>query len=139
VQLVDAATWRRLGTAAPRDERPGTFDLSPDGTQFASVAGDEITLFDGSTGARQGALRLPSPTPQPRITYLPDSSGLLVAGVDGRTWTVDTRRSSWIDRACTVAGRNLTLEEWEEHFPRRPYEVTCEEWPAPATAPEEQG
>ena len=54
VQLIDATTWERFGAAAPRDERLGTFDLSPDGTQFATLHADGIVLFDGTTGARQG-------------------------------------------------------------------------------------
>ncbi|MFP5252554.1 MAG: BTAD domain-containing putative transcriptional regulator [Actinomycetes bacterium] len=130
VQLVDATTWERLGAAAPRDERPGTFDLSPDGTQFATLHADGIVLFDGTTGARQATISLPSRTPEVRLSYLPESSGLLVAGVDGRTWTVDTRPASWSDRACTIAGRNLSREEWKEYFPGRAYEVTCAQWPA---------
>ena len=130
VQLIDATTWERFGGAARRDEWPGTFDLSPDGAQFASLDAGRIALFDGTTGARQGTLPLPARTPGARITYLPDSSGLLVAGIDGKTWTVDTRPASWVDRACTIAGRNLSREEWKEYFPRRAYEVTCAQWPA---------
>ena len=97
VQVVDTTTWKRLGPSAPRDERSGTFDLSPDGTQFATLHADRIALFDGTTGAPQGTIPLPSPTPATRIIYLPDSSGLLVAGLDGRTWTVDTRQDPWVD------------------------------------------
>jgi DNA-binding SARP family transcriptional activator/WD40 repeat protein len=132
VQLIDAAIWERFGASAPRDERAGTFDLSPDGTQFATLVDDEIVLFDGTTGARQAALPLPARTPQAQISYLPNSSGLLVAGVDGRTWTVDTSPDSWVDRACTIAGRNLSREEWKQYFPGRAYQVTCPQWPAPS-------
>jgi len=130
VQLIDATTWERFGAAAPRVERPGTFDLSPDGTQFAAQTADGIALFDGTTGARQGSIPLPSRTPEARLTYLPDSSGLLIAGLDGRTWTVDTSPGSWVNRACSIAGRNLTREEWTEYFPNRAYQVTCAQWPA---------
>ena len=130
VQLVDATTWQRFGTAAPRNERFGTFDLSPDGTQFAAQDGDAIALFDGITGARQATLPLPLRPPEARLTYLPDSRGLLVAGIDGRTWTVDTRLDSWSDRACTISGRNLSREEWKQYFPGRDYEITCPHWPA---------
>ena len=130
VQLVDATTWERLGAAAPRDERYGTFDLSPDGTQFATLYVDRLALFDGTTGARQATIRLPQLTPNARVTYLPDNTGVLVAGIDGSTWTVDTSLDSWFDRACALAGRNLRREEWKEYFPGRAYEVTCAQWPA---------
>lgn len=129
VQLADIATWERFGAAAGRDERSGTFDLSPDGSQFAALDDDAIGLFDGTTGARQATIALPAMPPEAQLTYLPDSSGLLVAGVDGSTWTVDTRQSSWVNRACAIAGRNLTREEWQEYYPDRAYEATCPQWP----------
>jgi WD40 repeat protein/DNA-binding SARP family transcriptional activator len=130
-QLAHVATWERFGAGADRDERSGTFDLSPDGSQFAALAGDAIALFDGVTGARQATIALPAVPPEAQLTYLPDSSGLLVAGVDGTTWTVDTRLSSWVDRACAIAGRNLTRDEWQDVYPDRPYEATCPQWPSP--------
>ena len=90
-----------------------------------------IALFDGTTGARQGTIPLPSRTPDARLTYLPDSSGLLVAGLDGTDLDRghQTRTRGW-SRACTIAGRNLSREEWKEYFPGRAYEVTCPQWPA---------
>ena len=130
VQLVDTTTWERFGTAAVRDERFGNFDLSPDGTQLASLDADRLALFDGTTGARLATVRLPVFTPSARLTYLPDTSGVLVAGIDGRTWTVDSAPDSWVDRACAIAGRNLSRAEWKEYFPGRAYEVTCARWPA---------
>jgi hypothetical protein len=54
---------------------------------------------------------------------------LVVASTDGRTWTVDTRIDQWDDRACAIAARNLSVEEWEEYFPNVPYERTCPQWP----------
>ena len=50
--------------------------------------------------------------------------------LDGRTWTVDTRTDTWVQRACKTAGRNLTRGEWKQFFPNRPYQVTCRQWPA---------
>ncbi len=64
------------------------------------------------------------------MAYLRDGSGIVVAGVDGRTWTVPADPSAWLERACRTAGRNLTRREWSEFFPTTPYEVTCPEWPA---------
>ena len=49
----------------------------------------------------------------------------MVAGIEGSTWSVDTRWQSWVDRACTIAGRNLTHEEWQEYYPHRAYQAIC--------------
>ena len=104
---------------------------APDGSQYAAVAEEEgrIRLWDGHTGRYQASLSLPSRVGRYSITYRPDSSALVIASTDGRTWTVNTRIDRWVDRACAIAARNLSLEEWEEYFPNVPYERTCPQWP----------
>ena len=59
------------------------------------------------------------------VEFQPDGHTLLVAGRDGAVHTVDTRLESWIDRACDVAGRNLTEDEWAEAIGDRAYHETC--------------
>ncbi len=80
-------------------------------------------IIDATTGARQATIPLPTPAPAARIAYLPDTERLLVAGIEGSTWTVDTRWQSWVTRACRIVGRNLTYEEWQEYYPDRAYEA----------------
>jgi WD40 repeat protein/DNA-binding SARP family transcriptional activator len=104
--------------------------FAPDGSQFASLQPERIRLWDGRTGEYQASLPLPSLTAHLSISYLPDSTGLLITATDGRIWMVDTRTDTWAERACTIAGRNLTVAEWEKFFPRQSYEVTCPQWAA---------
>ena len=124
IGLLDVTTWKRLGSA-PWDGELGRYDLSPDGTQLATLKGGQLVLHDGRDGSRVATIDLPGPLPQARLTYLPDSSGLLLTGLDGRTWTLPTRPESWVARACELAGRDLTHEEWEQYFPGRGYRPTC--------------
>ena len=91
---------------------------------------DWIRLWDGRTGAYQAGIPLPDPPTGATVSYLPDGAGLLVSALDGRTWTVDTRLATWVERACRIAGRNLARDEWRQFFADRPYEVTCPQWPA---------
>ena len=36
----------------------------------------------------------------------------------------------WRDEACTLAGRNLTEEEWERYLPNEgPRQATCPQFP----------
>jgi hypothetical protein len=102
---------------------------------------DRIGLWDGRTGGHQASIPLGSLAASAEqstgtlgtgssIAYLPDGSGLLIASADGRTWVVDTRMSTWVERACRIAGRNLTRAEWDEFFPSRPYQVACPQWPS---------
>lgn len=102
-----------------------TFVYSPDGTQVASAGPDRIRLWDGRTGEYQASMPLPKRMHDVSIAYLPDSSGLLVTTLEGSSWTVPTRTSTWVERACAIAGRNMTQAEWDQFFPGRPYQATC--------------
>ena len=44
-------------------------------------------------------------------------------------WDVDL--DSWRERACQIAGRNLTRAEWGQYLGDEPYRKTCEQWPSP--------
>ena len=128
VRLLDAESheYVDLDVNTPWGNRPA---FSPDGSQFALVQGERILVWDGRTGEYQASLPLPTRTGAYSITYR-DRTGVIVASTDGRTWTADTRTNTWAERACTIAGRNLTLDEWAQFFPGRTYESTCPQWPA---------
>ena len=42
-------------------------------------------------------------------------------------WRLDTR--PWTERACRMANRNLTEEEWEQFMGDRPYNKICPNLP----------
>ena len=106
----------------------GAAAFAPDGSQYAVAEEGRIRLWDGRTGEYQASLPLPSSVGTYSITYRPDSTSLVIASTDGSTWTADTRVDKWDDRACAMAGRNLSLGEWKRFFPNAPYEPTCPEW-----------
>jgi WD40 repeat protein len=103
--------------------------FAPDGSQYAVAEEGRVRLWDGRTGEYQASLPLPSRIGTFSIVYRPDSTGLVIASTDGRTWTADTLINRWDDRACAIAGRNLSPAEWEQYFPTAPYERTCPQWP----------
>ena len=108
----------------------GSPAFAPDGSQYAVAEEGRIRLWDGRTGEYQASLPLPSSVGTYSITYRPDSESLVIASTDGTTWTADTRVDQWDDRACALAGRNLSLVEWERFFPNASYEPTCPQWSA---------
>lgn len=129
VGLLDLETLEWIGSDA---QTPGDqLTYAPDGSQFAALQADRIRVWDGRSGDYEASLALPADlTADPSISYLLDSSGLLVTANDGRTWTVNTRTSTWAARACRIASRNLTQAEWQQFFPGSPYRLTCPQWPA---------
>ena len=133
MRMLNLETLEWIGSDARADtlaDAGGWVAFAPDGSQFAALQTGRIGLWDGHTGAYQGSLPLPELATGASMRYLPDSSGLLVATRDGRTWTADTRTDTWVERACTIAGRNLTRAEWTKFFPGLPYHGTCPQWPA---------
>jgi WD40 repeat protein/class 3 adenylate cyclase/tRNA A-37 threonylcarbamoyl transferase component Bud32 len=73
---------------------------------------------------------LPSDILPLRTAFSRDGRFLAVAGIASRAmlWDLDLR--IWRKRACDIAGRNLTRDEWNLYLPpRTPYRATCSEWP----------
>jgi WD40 repeat protein len=103
MQLLDTDTFDWAGEQSPI-EVGGDVSFAPDGSQLASVVAGWIRLWDGRTGAYPAGIPLPDLSADAEVSYLPDGSGLLVSALDGRTWTVDTRTTAWVERACRVAG-----------------------------------
>ena len=133
MRLLDVENLEWIGSQVRTDtlaDAGGWVAYAPDGSQFAALQLNGIGLWDGHTGDYQGSLPIPELATGGSIRYLPDSSGLLIAARDGRTWTADTRTDTWVERACTIAGRNLTRAEWTKFFPSRPYHASCPQWPA---------
>jgi hypothetical protein len=44
---------------------------------------------------------------------------------EGRGLRWDVSPALWSRRACAVAGRELTLAEWRDVLPDRPYRAVC--------------
>ena len=122
------------GTSAPRKlvhelDQGGngafTLEFSPDGRTLA-ISGFEpaASLWDVASGTQIG----PTLTAGDRRTMIDLSADgrqmLEVHGNgQGAVWDVDPE--SWKRRACDLANRTLTREEWEEFLPGRPYEPAC--------------
>ena len=99
-------------------------------------------LWDPATGIRYGDSLVASAIPGSltltidlpflglRSAFSPDGTLLATAGVDprGMLWKVDP--AIWRRRACEIAGRNLSHEEWKLYLPSgTAYRATCSEWP----------
>jgi WD40 repeat protein/DNA-binding SARP family transcriptional activator len=127
-RLWDIATGNPLGPALTGlNGFAGTVDMSPDGSTV--VGADEsgnVLVWDVQTGTSIGD-PLPGPASGKWLAALftPDGRHVFVVSETGAGWDWNVDPSEWETRACRLAGRNLTQQEWEEILPDRPYHATC--------------
>jgi WD40 repeat protein len=116
--------------------------FSPDGATLASGGEDgSIRLWDVQTHQPLGDPLTYNGGQVLSVVFSPDGETLASgAGFDDTIHLWDIDFNSWISRACTIAGRNLSKQEWDEFIgAERPYHRTCPQFPpgdgAPANAP----
>jgi WD40 repeat protein/energy-coupling factor transporter ATP-binding protein EcfA2 len=128
VRLWDMATGRPRG--APLTGLAGsadTVDLAPGGrTAVGADSAGHVLLWDVPTRSTIG-----DPFPGPvagrnaAAAFTPNGHSVVVVSETGAGWVWDVDPSDWLARACRVAGRSLTQQEWQELLPDRPYHATC--------------
>jgi len=128
VRLWDLATGEPLG--APLAGLTGStdsIDLSPNGSTAvgADTAGN-VLLWDLATRSAIGdAFPGPVADRPAAASFTPDGRSVVVVSDTGAGWVWDMDLSDWLARACEIAGRSLTPQEWQEFLPDRPYHATC--------------
>jgi WD40 repeat protein/tRNA A-37 threonylcarbamoyl transferase component Bud32 len=100
-----------------------TLEFSPGGRVLA-VSGSGASLWDVATGTQIG----PTLTAGSRTAMMDLSSDgrrLLITSGNGQgaVWEIDPEL--WAKRACAVANRTLTRDEWAKFLPGGPYEPAC--------------
>ena len=108
------------------EENSGTISLWD--TSSYNFIGESISiaLSDLAMGPNYGRQL----TREPAITHIEFSpDGTALATVNGTVILWDISPSSWLIRACDLAGRNFSPTEWAKYFPNEEYRKTCEQWP----------
>jgi WD40 repeat protein len=128
VHLWDVASGAPGGTPLSGLKPPAdTVDMSPDGsTVVGADSSGNVLLWDVTTGTVIAGL-LPGPSSQGAVAaaFTTEGHNVVVVSDTGAGWLWDVDPSDWETRACEVAGRSLTQQEWQEFLPDRPYHATC--------------
>jgi WD40 repeat protein len=102
-----------------------TLDFGPDGTLLAVSGWEPVAaLWDVPTATRIGPT-LKAGDRRAQVDVSPDGRRLLLTHGDGQGAVWDIDPESWKQRACSIANRTLTPEEWARFLPNRPYEPAC--------------
>jgi WD40 repeat protein/DNA-binding SARP family transcriptional activator len=133
VATIDGRTrlWEPR-TGMPRGPAWAAIDGAGVGTSFSpdssvlAISGSQGTtaLWDVRFRKRIGAL-LTGPPSSGMAAFDPTGHTLATAFQDGTVLLWDVDPASWLKRACAVAGRRLTPQEWQEFLPGRPYQPSC--------------
>jgi WD40 repeat protein len=98
---------------------------SPDGARIAGVGWDgALRLWDRASGRAIGPPLQTSGEYTRSIAWL-DGAHLLTGSFPGLLVAWDMTPAHWADRACALAGRDLTAAEWARWLPDQPYRRTC--------------
>jgi WD40 repeat protein len=127
VRLWSASTFKPLpGTLPPHAGRVEQLSVSPD-VHILATGGPEsaVRLWDLRTETPFGAPLPALPGHGTAPVFSPDGTRLFVLTEGGVGYRWDVRPASWARYACAVAGRTLTLAEWEEALPGRAYAPAC--------------
>ena len=122
VRVWDVRTGKLLHALDPGGDVEA-LEFSQDG-RILAVSNERASLWDVATGIQIG----PALTAGARTALMDLSSDgrhLLMTSADGNgaVWDVDPQ--SWARRACALAHRTLTRDEWERFLPGRRYEPAC--------------
>ena len=102
-----------------------TLEYSPDGRTLA-ISGFEpaASLWDVASGTQIGP-PLSAGDRRTMIDLSADGRQMLEVHGNGQGAVWDVDPESWKRRACDLANRTLTRDEWEKFLPGRPYEPAC--------------
>jgi WD40 repeat protein len=111
--------------------------FSADGKRLASASWDNtVRLWNAENGQPLGAPLKGHEAPVLNVAFSSDGKRLASASMDNTVNIWDTDPRSWQQRACVIAKRNLTRQEWRRYIGDQQYHKTCPDLPGPDDTPQ---
>jgi WD40 repeat protein len=114
-----------------------SLDFSRDGNFLVSGGADgTLELWNVVTHVLVGAPLVGHGAPVNAVAFSPDGATLASASADQTVilWQISASLQALavqdpVERACQLAGRNLTRSEWDQYLTSQTYRKTCDQWP----------
>jgi WD40 repeat protein len=119
VAIIDTATGTLVRPPVrAHNELTPWVSFSPDGSQAVSGAMDgTVVVWDVATGEVAGRVSIGGGGMGSAPVFLADGRILIPPwGIEPAVYTWDPSTAHAVEFACRAAGRDLTPEEWREHF-----------------------
>jgi WD40 repeat protein len=126
LRIVDVRTGELLHEFDQTGAGVGGLQFSQDDRLLVvtGLSDNSTSLWDVASGTQISA-RLSVGSRGAGSDLSPDGRRLLMTADNGEGAVWDIDPASWARRACAIANRTLTREEWDEFLPGRPYEPAC--------------
>jgi DNA-binding beta-propeller fold protein YncE len=126
LRVLDPITGRLLTQPVPGPATGVEILVTGDTGPHAATRSFDGTVTIWDTAARRMLARLPAAARYEHvITMSADGNSLLVAEPDGTATVWNLNEDAWLQAACTLAGRQLTPDEWRRLLPGRDYAPAC--------------
>lgn len=127
VEVIDLSTGRRV---APAQEWAGNqrsqVVFSPDGTHLLSSSpSGVVAVWDAATVTPTATLVVPESSVLTGAFLPGGRTARILDWGTGVAYDWDLSRDSAVEFACRAVGRDLTRDEWTEHFGGLPFRTTC--------------
>jgi DNA-binding SARP family transcriptional activator/WD40 repeat protein len=128
VQLWKPVSGDQVAGAVAAADGPITsiaFDST--GQRLATTGGDDgtVRLWSTSTLQQEGSALNTDQSATTTAAFEPSGAALIVVDDHGNGFTWPTSIAAWEQRACTIAGRNLTRQEWSRFVTGQRYAQVC--------------
>ena len=128
VQIWNPINGKQLaGPIAVADGPVTSIAFDTTGQRFATTSNQDgtVKLWFTSTLQQEGTALTTDPGATTTAAFKPGGAALLAINDHGHGFTWPTSLAAWQQRSCTVAGRNLTRQEWSRYLTGHAYTRVC--------------
>jgi WD40 repeat protein len=127
--ITDPRNPKKFSTLGNHLDWVNTISFSPDGTLLASGSYDKQVNLWNVTNPESPTListMIGHSESVNRVAFSPLGGFVASLGDDNKIIFWDINPESWAQKACSIAGGDLTVVEWNQFFPSEKYRQTCE-------------